>query len=84
MIHLAHHDAAGLVVAEDKLFVNAVPRSEWAKFTFERVMGGVKILSDKGLAWRAEHRGAQIGLVPPKAEFQETWTLEYVSPLEDE
>ncbi|MFD9881403.1 hypothetical protein ACFWZT_08050 [Streptomyces alboflavus] len=84
VIHLAHHAAAGLVVAEDKLFVNSVPRAEWAKFTFERVIGGVKILSDKGLALRAGHRGAQIELAPPKPEFQETWTLEYVGPIEAE
>ncbi|MER7344419.1 hypothetical protein ABT390_03320 [Streptomyces aurantiacus] len=81
LIHLAHHEAAGLVVPEDKLYVNSVPREEWAKFTFERVIGGVKILSDKGLAWRSGHRGAQIGLVAPKPEFQETWTLEFVSPV---
>ncbi|MFI9237491.1 hypothetical protein [Streptomyces sp. NPDC053079] len=84
VIHLAHHPEAGLVVPEDKLFVNSVPRAEWAKFTFERVIGGIKILSDKGLALRAGHRGAQITLVPPKPEFQETWTLEYLGPISDE
>ncbi|MFD0418275.1 hypothetical protein [Streptomyces sp. NPDC127108] len=84
VIHLAHHGTAGLVVAEDKLFVNSVPRADWAKFTFERVIGGVKILSEKGLAMRAGHRGAQIELVAPKPEFQETWTLEYVGPIEAE
>ncbi|GAA2726073.1 MULTISPECIES: hypothetical protein [Streptomyces] len=84
VIHLAQHEAAGLVIADDKLFVNSVQRSEWAKFTFERVIGGVKILSDKGLALRAGHRGAQIEIVPPKPEFQETWTLEFVSPIEAE
>lgn len=81
VIHLAYHPVAGLVVPEDKLFVNSVPRAEWAKFTFERVIGGVKILSDKGLALRAGHRGAQIELVAPQPEFQETWTLEYVGPI---
>lgn len=84
VIHLAHHTAAGLVVPEDKLWVNAVPRAEWAKFTFERVIGGVKIVSDKGLALRAGHRGAQIELVAPKPEFQETWTLEFVGPIATE
>ncbi|MFE0045597.1 hypothetical protein [Streptomyces albireticuli] len=84
VIHLAYHPAAGLVVPEDKLYVNSVPRAEWAKFTFERVIGGLKILSDKGLALRAGHRGAQITLVPPKPEFQETWTLEYVGPIPTE
>ncbi|MFI2239485.1 hypothetical protein [Streptomyces chrestomyceticus] len=82
VIHLAYHTAAGIVVPEDKVYVNSVPRSEWAQFTFERVLGGVKILSDKGLALRAGHRGAQIELVAPKPEFQETWTLEYVGPIE--
>ncbi|MCQ8773662.1 hypothetical protein [Streptomyces telluris] len=81
VIHLAYHPAAGLVVPEDKLYVNSVPRAEWEKFTFERVIGGIKILSDKGLALRAGHRGAQIQLVPPKPEFQETWTLEYLGPI---
>ncbi|MFH8410916.1 hypothetical protein ACH4FX_40010 [Streptomyces sp. NPDC018019] len=81
VIRLAHHESAGLVIHEDKLYVNEVPRSEWAKFTFEKVIGGIKILSDKGLAWRSSHRGAQIVLVPPKPEFQETWTLHYVSPI---
>lgn len=81
VIHLAYHPAAGLVVPEDKLYVNSVPRAEWAKFTFERVIGGIKILSDKGLALRAGHRGAQIALVAPKPEFQETWTLEYLGPI---
>ncbi|MFC5720148.1 hypothetical protein ACFP1Z_08205 [Streptomyces gamaensis] len=84
VIHLAHHEAAGLVVHEDKLWVNAVPRPEWAKFTFERVIGGVKILSEKGLALRAGHRGAQLELVPPKPEFQETWTLEFIAPHTEE
>ncbi|MBD0740879.1 hypothetical protein [Streptomyces sp. CBMA152] len=84
VIHLAQHDAAGLVSPQDKLFVNAVPREEWAKFTFEHVIGGVKILSDKGLAMRAGHRGAQIEFVPPKPDFQETWTLEFVRPLDEE
>ncbi|MGG7573356.1 hypothetical protein [Streptomyces sirii] len=84
VIRLAHHDQAGLVVAEEKLFVNSVPRAEWAQFTFERVVGGVKVLSDKGLAWRAGHRGAQIELVAPKPEFQETWTLEFVRPIDEE
>ncbi|MEU5542521.1 hypothetical protein AB0G85_09055 [Streptomyces sioyaensis] len=80
VIHLAHHEEAGLVVAEDKLWVNSVPRPEWAKFTFEQVIGGLKILSEKGLALRAGHRGAQIELVAPKPEFLETWALEFVSP----
>ncbi|GHE85465.1 hypothetical protein GCM10018785_61620 [Streptomyces longispororuber] len=84
VIRLAHHEQAGLVVAEDKLYVNAVPRGELAKFTFERVIGGVKILSDKGLALRSGHRGAQITLVEPKPEFQETWTLEFMSPVHEE
>ncbi|MBA2807081.1 hypothetical protein E0500_006390 [Streptomyces sp. KM273126] len=84
VIHLAYHPNAGLVIPEDRLFVNSVPRAEWAKFTFETVIGGVKILSDKGLALRAGHRGAQIELVEPKPEFQETWTLEFVRPLDEE
>ncbi|MEU6233692.1 hypothetical protein [Kitasatospora sp. NPDC047058] len=81
---LAAHDAAGLVVPEDKLWVNAVPRADWAKFTFEPVLGGLKIISEKGLALRAGHRGAQIELTPPTPEFQETWTLEFVRPLDEE
>ncbi|GHF35252.1 hypothetical protein GCM10010218_15580 [Streptomyces mashuensis] len=84
VIRLAAHEEAGLVIHEDKLYVNSVPRGEWAKFTFERVIGGVKILSDKGLALRAGHRGAQLEVVPPKPEFQETWTLEYVRPYDEE
>ncbi|WHM37540.1 hypothetical protein [Streptomyces sp. BPTC-684] len=84
VIHLAHHEAAGLVIQEDKLYVNSVPRPEWAKFTFEHVIGGVKILSDKGLALRAGHRGAQLVLAAPKPEFQETFTLEFVSPMNEE
>ncbi|GGY05043.1 hypothetical protein [Streptomyces hiroshimensis] len=85
VIHLAHHEAAGLVVPEGKLFVNSVPRGEWEKFVFERVIGGIKILSEKQQhAWRAGHRGAQITLVEPKPEFQETFTLEFVSPLNQE
>ncbi|MFE0138700.1 hypothetical protein ACFWY6_45280 [Streptomyces sp. NPDC059037] len=84
VIYLAYHEAAGLVIPEDKLWVNGVPRPEWAKFTFERVIGGVKILSEKGLALRAGHRGAQIELAPPKPDFQETWTLEFVRPLDEE
>ncbi|PKV86917.1 hypothetical protein [Streptomyces sp. TLI_146] len=84
VIHLAHHEAAGLVIHEDKLFVNTVERAEWAKFTFEHVIGGVKLLSDKGLALRAGHRGAQLELVEPKPEFQETFTLEFVSPLNED
>ncbi|WP_460065645.1 hypothetical protein [Streptomyces sp. YKOK-I1] len=81
VIHLAYHPAAGLAVTEEKLFVNSVPRTEWTKFTFDSVVGGVKILSDKGLSMRAGHRGAQIELVAPKPEFQETWTLEYAGPI---
>ncbi|MEU9122955.1 hypothetical protein AB0C96_24345 [Streptomyces sp. NPDC048506] len=84
VVRLAHQDQAGLVVAEEKLWVNNVPRAEWAQFTFERVIGGVKILSDKGLALRAGHRGAQIELVAPKPEFQETWTLEFIRPIDEE
>ncbi|MGW0885933.1 hypothetical protein [Streptomyces sp. NPDC002671] len=84
VIHLAYHPAAGLVVTEDKLWVNSVPRTEWAKFTFEPVIGGIKILSEKGLSLRAGHRGAQIELTTPKPEFQETWTLEYLGPIATE
>ncbi|MEU2789705.1 hypothetical protein [Streptomyces sp. NPDC007100] len=84
VIHLAYHDAAGIVTDEDKIWVNSVPRSEWAKFTFERVIGGVKILSEKGLAWRSGHRGAQLELSAPTSDFQETWTLEYVRPVTEE
>ncbi|GHI03458.1 hypothetical protein AQI88_00430 [Streptomyces cellostaticus] len=84
VMRLAQHDQAGLVVAEEKLWVNNVPRAEWAQFTFEHVIGGVKILSDKGLALRAGHRGAQLELVAPKPEFQETWTLEFVSQIGEE
>ncbi|AUY49431.1 hypothetical protein [Streptomyces sp. CB01881] len=84
VVRLASHEEAGLVVAEDKLWVNTVPRIERAKFTFEAVLGGVKIISEKGLALRAGHRGAQIELSPPKPEFQETWTLEYVRTLDEE
>ncbi|MGW3205494.1 hypothetical protein [Streptomyces sp. NPDC001135] len=83
MIRLAAHETAGLVIAEDKLWVNNVPSSEWARFTFEPVLGGVKILSEKGLAWSASHRGAQIELTPPKPEFQQTWTLEFVRPIDE-
>lgn len=84
VITLAHHESAGLQVNEDKLWVNAAPRPELSKFTFESVIGGVKILSDKGMAMRAAHRGAQIELVPPTPEFQETWTLEFVRPIDEE
>ncbi|MGH4032936.1 hypothetical protein ACQB60_28830 [Actinomycetota bacterium Odt1-20B] len=84
VIRLAMHESAGLVIGEEKLFVNGVPRAEWEKFTFEGVLGGVKILSEKGLALRAGHRGAQIELSPPKPEFQETWTLEYSRPLTED
>ncbi|MEU1311901.1 hypothetical protein ABZ419_23820 [Streptomyces cinnamoneus] len=84
VIRLAQHEEAGLVIHEDKLYVNSVPRGELAKFTFEGVLGGIKILSDKGLALRAGHRGAQITLVPPKPEFQETWTLEFISPINND
>ncbi|GAB7035936.1 hypothetical protein AB0G35_31170 [Streptomyces sp. NPDC021749] len=84
VIHLAYHEGAGLVTPEDRLWVNSVPRAEWAQFTFERVIGGVKILSGNGLALRSGHRGAQIELVTPTPEFQETWTLEFVKPLDEE
>ncbi|MEU3353321.1 hypothetical protein [Streptomyces sp. NPDC037389] len=84
VIRLASHDTAGLVIAEDKLFVNNVPRPELAKFTFEGVLGGVKILTEKGLALRAGHRGAQIEVVPPKPEFQETWTLEHARGIDQD
>ncbi|WP_030606475.1 hypothetical protein [Streptomyces sclerotialus] len=80
-IHLAHQDEAGIVVHNDKLYVKAVPRPEWAKFTFERVIGGLKIISEKGLAWRSGHRGAQLHLSPPSPDFQETWTLEFERPV---
>ncbi|MFE7561624.1 hypothetical protein [Kitasatospora sp. NPDC057500] len=84
VVRLAAHEAAGLVIADGRLFVNSVPRAEWARFTFEAVLGGVKILSEKGLAARAGHRGAQIEIVEPKPEFQETWTLEFVRPIDEE
>ncbi|MEW2523505.1 hypothetical protein [Streptomyces sp. NPDC047071] len=84
VVRLAQHVDAGLVTADDRLYVNAVSREQLARFTFETVIGGVKILSDKGLALRANHRGAQITLVEPKPEFQETWTLEFVSPAFEE
>ncbi|MCG6499506.1 hypothetical protein [Kitasatospora sp. A2-31] len=81
---LAAHETAGLVLAEDKLYVNSVPRAEWAKFTFEAVLGGVKVISEKGLAMRAGHRGSQIEFTPPQPDFQETWTLEFVRPIDEE
>lgn len=84
VITLAHQESAGLQITDDKLWVNNAPRPELAKFSFEQVIGGVKILSEKGLALRAGHRGAQIELVPPKPEFQETWTLEFIRPLNEE
>ncbi|MEV4741241.1 hypothetical protein [Streptomyces sp. NPDC049555] len=84
VIRLAEAENAGIVAPEDKLYVNNVQRSELAKFTFERVIGGVKILSEKGLAWRAGHRGAQIELLPPRPDFQETWTLEFIRPIDGE
>ncbi|MFI9722768.1 hypothetical protein ACIHFE_24440 [Streptomyces sp. NPDC052396] len=83
VIRLAQHESAGLVIPEDKLWVNSVPRDDWARFTFERVIGGVKILNDKGLALRAGHRGAQIELAAPSMDFQETWTLEFMTPAEE-
>ncbi|MFE6868136.1 hypothetical protein ACFVFS_16425 [Kitasatospora sp. NPDC057692] len=84
VFRLAYQDAAGLVTAEDKLWVNNVPREEWAKFTFETVLGGVKVLSEAGLALNAGFRGQQADLVEPKPEFQQTWTLEFVRPLDAE
>ncbi|MGW7818458.1 hypothetical protein ACWGLF_10055 [Streptomyces puniciscabiei] len=84
VIRLAAAEMAGLVIGDDKLYVNSIPRVEWAKFTFEAVLGGVKIVSEKGLTWVAQHRGAQIELVPPNQEFNSTWTLEFVRPLEAE
>ncbi|GAA1385878.1 hypothetical protein GCM10009639_08890 [Kitasatospora putterlickiae] len=84
VVRLAVHESAALVIAEEKLFVNSVPRPEWSKFTFEAVLGGVKILSEKGLAFNAGYRGQQIELVEPKPEFQQTWTLEFVRPIDEE
>lgn len=84
VIRLALQDAAGVVTAEDKLWVNNVPREEWAKFTFETVIGGVKVLSEAGLALNAGFRGQQADLVEPKPEFQQTWTLEFVRPIDAE
>ncbi|MFJ9867509.1 hypothetical protein [Streptomyces sp. NPDC101165] len=84
VIRLAAAEQTGLVIGDDRLYVNNVPREEWAKFTFEAVIGGVKIVSEKGLTWVAQHRGAQIELVPPNQEFNSTWTLEFVRPLEGE
>ncbi|MGW4561887.1 hypothetical protein ACWEN3_05575 [Streptomyces sp. NPDC004561] len=84
VIHLAYAEQAGMVIGADKLFVNNVPREEWAKFTFEKVLGGFRILSEKGLTWAALHRGAQIALVPPKPDVIDTWTLEFIRPLEGE
>lgn len=83
-ITLAHQENAGLQINDDKLWVNNAQRNDLAKFMFEPVIGGLKILSEKGLALRAGHRGQQIELVPPKPEFQETWTLEFVRPLDEE
>ncbi|MFF9646186.1 hypothetical protein [Kitasatospora aureofaciens] len=83
-VRLATQEAAGLVTAEDKLWVNNVPRADWAKFTFEAVLGGVKILSEKGLAMRAGYRGSQIEFTPPQPEYQQTWTLEFVRPIDED
>ncbi|MEU6974257.1 hypothetical protein AB0A71_42400 [Kitasatospora aureofaciens] len=84
VIHLALQENAGIVTPEDKLWVNSVPRGEWTKFTFESVLGGVKIISERGLACAAGYRGQQIELTEPKPEFQQTWTLEFIRPIDAE
>lgn len=76
---------AGIVTAEDKTYVNSVPRPEWSKFTFEPVIGGVRIISENGLVWAVQHRGQQIELVKPDTpEYSDLWTLEYIRPIEED
>lgn len=85
VMHLAFHDLAGIVAAEEKIFVNNVPRPEWSKLTFEPVIGGLRIMSENGLVWAVQHRGQQIELVKPETpEYSDVWTLEFVRPLEDD
>ncbi|MFI2206790.1 hypothetical protein ACH47Z_39965 [Streptomyces sp. NPDC020192] len=83
VIRLTHHEQTGIVTAEDKLWVDNVPRQDWAKFTFEPALGGFHVLSDNGLALRLVRPGAQIELAPPKQEPQELWHLTF-RPFGDE
>ncbi|MFF9641468.1 hypothetical protein [Kitasatospora aureofaciens] len=71
VIRPTHHEQAGLVIAEDKLGVNDVPRRPWAQFTFEPALGGFRIRSDKGLSLRLLRPGEQFELAAPQRQPQE-------------
>ncbi|MBD0741273.1 hypothetical protein [Streptomyces sp. CBMA152] len=80
-IFLDTHPQVGLLAADDKLFANSVRPEDRTQWTFEPVIGGLQILSDKGLAWRADYLGAQIQLIAQKPEPQATWSLEFLRPI---
>jgi hypothetical protein len=83
-MHLAIHELAGIVAAEEKIYVNNVPRPEWSKLTFEPVIGGVRIVAESGLVLAVQHRGQQVTLVKPDTpDYSDVWTMEFIRPLEE-
>lgn len=84
VMHLALQELAGIVTAEEKIYVNNVARAEWSKVTFEPVIGGVRIVAESGLVCAVQHRGQQVQLVKPDTpDYSDIWTLEFIRPLDE-
>ncbi|UNO39331.1 hypothetical protein [Streptomyces sp. MST-110588] len=61
-----------IVYSDDKVFANATSPVPW---TFDPSIRGLNIVSDKGLAIRADYPGAQLRLTQQEDIPEDTWSL---------
>ncbi|MGW1199902.1 hypothetical protein ACWD4B_29315 [Streptomyces sp. NPDC002536] len=67
-----------LTYANEVLWTNDVEPLNWV---IKPTPFGVHILSDKGLALRADHIGAQVRLAPEDDSPNEAWSLHFLGPI---
>ncbi|MEU6993137.1 hypothetical protein ABZ953_21065 [Streptomyces sp. NPDC046465] len=75
-IHLADQEELHLVTAEDRLWVS--DSGQPSIWTFEKTLGGIHILSEKGLRWRSRYLGGQVDVTTPEVLPNQIWTVRRV------
>ncbi|MFE3186410.1 hypothetical protein ACFXKR_36945 [Streptomyces violascens] len=73
-----YNPKGSLVYANDVLWTNDVAPASWV---IKPTPSGMHIVSDKGLALRAEPIGAQVRLAPEDNSPNEAWSLHFLGPI---
>ncbi|MEV0317380.1 hypothetical protein ACIBKX_22785 [Streptomyces sp. NPDC050658] len=79
-IHLAEQEELILVAVNDRLWVT--DSGQPAIWTFEKTLGGLHIVSEKGLRWNSRYLGGQIDLTPPGDMPNQVWTVRRLGDID--